>query len=166
MPLLEYFGIVPKHFTTWCGYSLAAAAWGMWHVRLKAAATSQTSATLPHVPRQPASCAPHKTAESRRHVTVVIRLAGANSLRKTSFVIHGIPSLLNAMSSSALRTSMRMASRPQQRLASIQRQFSASAQQKKEIRDAYIISASRTPTAVVRPVAHRAIESSIDCDTV
>jgi hypothetical protein len=54
-----------------------------------------------------------------------------------------------AMSSSALRTSMRMASRPQQRLASIQRQFSSSAPQRKEIRDAYIISASRTPTAVV-----------------
>jgi hypothetical protein len=93
MPLLEYFGIVPKHFATWCGYSLAAAAWGMWHVRLKAAATSQTSATLPHVPRQPASCAPHKTAESRRHVTVVIRLARANSLRTTSSVIQGIPFL-------------------------------------------------------------------------
>jgi len=43
---------------------------------------------------------------------------------------------------------MRMASRPQQRLASIQRQFSSSAPQRKEIRDAYIISASRTPTAV------------------
>ncbi|KAI4683127.1 uncharacterized protein J4E84_007029 [Alternaria hordeiaustralica] len=41
-----------------------------------------------------------------------------------------------------------MASRPQQRLASIQRQFSSSAPQRKEIRDAYIISASRTPTAV------------------
>jgi len=52
------------------------------------------------------------------------------------------------MSSAALRTSMRMASRPQQRLASIQRQFSSSAPQRKEIRDAYIISASRTPTAV------------------
>ncbi|KAI4949586.1 hypothetical protein J4E91_005326 [Alternaria rosae] len=52
------------------------------------------------------------------------------------------------MSSSAFRTSMRMASRPQQRLASIQRQFSSSAPQRKEIRDAYIISASRTPTAV------------------
>ncbi|CAI9637290.1 unnamed protein product [Alternaria burnsii] len=52
------------------------------------------------------------------------------------------------MSSSALRTSMRMASRPQQRLASIQRQFSSSAPQRREIRDAYIISASRTPTAV------------------
>ncbi|KAL1801610.1 hypothetical protein ACET3X_001952 [Alternaria dauci] len=51
------------------------------------------------------------------------------------------------MSSAALRTSMRMASRPQQRLASIQRQFSSSAPQRKEIRDAYIISASRTPTA-------------------
>lgn len=52
------------------------------------------------------------------------------------------------MSSAALRTSMRMASRPQQRLASIQRQFSSSAPARKEIRDAYIISASRTPTAV------------------
>ncbi|KAH6881483.1 Thiolase, N-terminal domain-containing protein [Alternaria rosae] len=52
------------------------------------------------------------------------------------------------MSSSAFRTSMRVASRPQQRLASIQRQFSSSAPQRKEIRDAYIISASRTPTAV------------------
>jgi len=41
-----------------------------------------------------------------------------------------------------------MASRPQQRLASIQRQFSSSAPQRREIRDAYIISASRTPTAV------------------
>ncbi|KAJ4360673.1 uncharacterized protein N0V89_001240 [Didymosphaeria variabile] len=48
----------------------------------------------------------------------------------------------------ALRTSLRMASRPQQRLASIQRQFSSSAQQKKEVRDAYILSASRTPTGV------------------
>jgi acetyl-CoA C-acetyltransferase len=54
------------------------------------------------------------------------------------------------MSSAALRTSMRMASRPHQRLASIQRHFSASAQQHKEVRDAYILSASRTPTAVVR----------------
>jgi len=52
------------------------------------------------------------------------------------------------MSSAALRTSMRMASRPHQRLASIQRQFSASAQQNKQVRDAYILSASRTPTAV------------------
>ena len=52
------------------------------------------------------------------------------------------------MSSAAIRTSMRMASRPQQRLASIQRQFSSSSPQRKEIRDAYIISASRTPTAV------------------
>ncbi|KAH7396636.1 Thiolase, N-terminal domain-containing protein [Phaeosphaeria sp. MPI-PUGE-AT-0046c] len=52
------------------------------------------------------------------------------------------------MSSAALRTSMKMASRPQQRLASIQRQFSSSAPARKEIRDAYIISASRTPTAV------------------
>jgi len=49
--------------------------------------------------------------------------------------------------SAALRTTARMASRPQQRLASIQRQFSSSAPPKKEIRDAYIISASRTPTA-------------------
>jgi acetyl-CoA C-acetyltransferase len=40
------------------------------------------------------------------------------------------------MSSTALRTSMRLASRPQQRLASIQRQFSSSAPQRKEIRDA------------------------------
>ncbi|KAF2830695.1 thiolase [Ophiobolus disseminans] len=52
------------------------------------------------------------------------------------------------MSSAALRTSLKMASRPQQRLASIQRQFSSSATARKEIRDAYIISASRTPTAV------------------
>jgi len=43
---------------------------------------------------------------------------------------------------------LRMASRPQQRLAGIQRQFSSSAPTRKEIRDAYIISASRTPTAV------------------
>ena len=93
MPLLEYFRIVPQHFATWCGYSLAAAAWGVWHVRLKPAATSQTSATLPHVPSQPASCAPHKTAESRRHVTVVIRLALANSLRET-FFCHTSHSLL------------------------------------------------------------------------
>ncbi|KAF2849854.1 thiolase [Plenodomus tracheiphilus IPT5] len=48
--------------------------------------------------------------------------------------------------SAALRSTARMASRPQQRLASIQRQFSSSAPQRKEIRDAYIISASRTPT--------------------
>lgn len=53
------------------------------------------------------------------------------------------------MSSAALRTSFKMASRPQQRLASIQRQFSSSAPARKEVRDAYIISASRTPTAVV-----------------
>ncbi|KAF1977567.1 thiolase [Bimuria novae-zelandiae CBS 107.79] len=53
--------------------------------------------------------------------------------------------------SAALRTSFRMASRPQQaaqRLASIQRQFSSSAPQRKEVRDAYILSASRTPTGV------------------
>ncbi|KAF1911158.1 Thiolase, N-terminal domain-containing protein [Ampelomyces quisqualis] len=50
--------------------------------------------------------------------------------------------------SAALRTCMKMASRPQQRLASIQRQFSSSAPARKEIRDAFIISASRTPTAV------------------
>ncbi|RMZ73842.1 acetyl- acetyltransferase [Pyrenophora seminiperda CCB06] len=43
---------------------------------------------------------------------------------------------------------MSMASRSHQRLASIQRQFSSSSPQRKEIRDAYIISASRTPTAV------------------
>ncbi|KAA8623268.1 acetyl-acetyltransferase protein [Pyrenophora tritici-repentis] len=36
------------------------------------------------------------------------------------------------MSSAAIRTSMRMASRPQQRLASIQRQFSSSSPQRKE----------------------------------
>jgi len=40
-----------------------------------------------------------------------------------------------------------MATRPQQRLASIQRQFSSSAPQRREIQDAYIISASRTPVA-------------------
>ncbi|KAF2749880.1 thiolase [Sporormia fimetaria CBS 119925] len=39
-----------------------------------------------------------------------------------------------------------MASRPQQRLASIQRQFSTSRSAAKEIRDAYILSAARTPT--------------------
>jgi acetyl-CoA C-acetyltransferase len=39
-----------------------------------------------------------------------------------------------------------MASRPQQRLASIQRQFSTSRPAAKEIRDAYILSAARTPT--------------------
>lgn len=50
--------------------------------------------------------------------------------------------------SAALRTSYRMASRPQQRLASIQRQFSTSVSAKREVRDAYIISASRTPTGV------------------
>ncbi|EMD93288.1 hypothetical protein COCC4DRAFT_133248 [Bipolaris maydis ATCC 48331] len=52
------------------------------------------------------------------------------------------------MSSAVIRNSFKMASRPQQRLASIQRQFSSSAPQRKEIRDAYILSASRTPTAV------------------
>lgn len=41
-----------------------------------------------------------------------------------------------------------MASRPQQRLASIQRHFGTSQAQKREVRDAYIISASRTPTGV------------------
>ncbi|KAF2261969.1 thiolase [Lojkania enalia] len=41
-----------------------------------------------------------------------------------------------------------MASRPQQRLASIQRQFSSSRPAKREVRDAYILSASRTPTGV------------------
>ncbi|KAH7135616.1 Thiolase, N-terminal domain-containing protein [Dendryphion nanum] len=50
--------------------------------------------------------------------------------------------------SSALRSSYRMASRPQQRLASIQRQFSTSSPAKREVRDAYILSASRTPTGV------------------
>lgn len=52
------------------------------------------------------------------------------------------------MSSAALRTTARMASRSQQRLASIQRQFSTSAQRRQEVRDAYILSASRTPTGV------------------
>lgn len=51
------------------------------------------------------------------------------------------------MSFTALRASTRMASRPQQRLASIQRQFSSTSTQRKEIQDAYIISASRTPVA-------------------
>lgn len=51
------------------------------------------------------------------------------------------------MSFAALRASARMATRPQQRLASIQRQFSSSAPQRREIQDAYIISASRTPVA-------------------
>ncbi|KAK3210099.1 hypothetical protein GRF29_44g1619030 [Pseudopithomyces chartarum] len=44
-----------------------------------------------------------------------------------------------------------MVSRPQQvaqRLASIQRQFSSSAPQRKQVGDAYILSASRTPTGV------------------
>lgn len=52
------------------------------------------------------------------------------------------------MSTAAARTSFRMASRPQQRLASIQRQFSTSSPQRREIRDAYIISGSRTPSGV------------------
>ncbi|KAF2020722.1 thiolase [Aaosphaeria arxii CBS 175.79] len=52
------------------------------------------------------------------------------------------------MSATALRASYRMASRPQQRLASIQKHFSTSQSAKKEIRDAYILSASRTPTGV------------------
>ncbi|KAL6707755.1 hypothetical protein ACN47E_003876 [Coniothyrium glycines] len=51
------------------------------------------------------------------------------------------------MSFAVLRSSARMASGPRQRLASIQRQFSSSAPQRKEIQDAYIISASRTPVA-------------------
>ncbi|KAF2116309.1 Thiolase, N-terminal domain-containing protein [Lophiotrema nucula] len=50
------------------------------------------------------------------------------------------------MSASAFRTSVRMASRPQQRLASIQRHLSTSRPASREIKDAYIISASRTPT--------------------
>ncbi|KAF2277172.1 thiolase [Westerdykella ornata] len=50
------------------------------------------------------------------------------------------------MSASTFRACARMASRPQQRLASIQRQFSTSRSAAKEVRDAYIISASRTPT--------------------
>ncbi|PVI04142.1 thiolase [Periconia macrospinosa] len=50
------------------------------------------------------------------------------------------------MSASALRASSRMASRSQQRLASIQRHFSTSNAQRREVRDAYILSASRTPT--------------------
>ncbi|ORY13030.1 Thiolase, N-terminal domain-domain-containing protein [Clohesyomyces aquaticus] len=50
------------------------------------------------------------------------------------------------MSASILRSSFKMASRPQQRLASIQRQFSTSRPASREIRDAYIISGSRTPT--------------------
>ncbi|KAF2651007.1 thiolase [Lophiostoma macrostomum CBS 122681] len=50
------------------------------------------------------------------------------------------------MSTTVLRTSFKMASRSQQRLASIQRQLSTSAPARKEIRDAYILSASRTPT--------------------
>ncbi|KAF2247862.1 acetyl-CoA acetyltransferase [Trematosphaeria pertusa] len=52
------------------------------------------------------------------------------------------------MSTAAARTSFRMASRPQQRLASIQRQFSTSSPQRREIRDAYIISGSRTPSGM------------------
>lgn len=50
------------------------------------------------------------------------------------------------MSASAFRTCAKMASRPQQRLASIQRQFSTSRAAAKEVRDAYILSAARTPT--------------------
>ncbi|KAF2704411.1 acetyl-CoA acetyltransferase [Pleomassaria siparia CBS 279.74] len=50
--------------------------------------------------------------------------------------------------SATIRTSLRMASRPQQRLASIQRHFGTSQAQKREVKDAYIISASRTPTGV------------------
>ncbi|KAF2866997.1 acetyl-CoA acetyltransferase [Massariosphaeria phaeospora] len=56
------------------------------------------------------------------------------------------------MSASALRTSMRMASRPQQRLASIQRHLSTSPQPKKEVKDVYILSASRTPTGAFNGV--------------
>ncbi|KAF2757766.1 thiolase [Pseudovirgaria hyperparasitica] len=53
------------------------------------------------------------------------------------------------MASSALRTSaLRTMARPQQRLASIQRHFSTSRPVQQEIRDAYIISGSRTPTGV------------------
>ena len=94
---------------------------------------------------------PHLTCPRKRchhHVTTALLLVrvlfSAFSVHFELFEHH-----YSAMSSSALRTSMRMASRPQQRLASIQRQFSSSAPQRKEIRDAYIISASRTPTAVV-----------------
>jgi hypothetical protein len=77
--------------------------------------------------------------DSSRYVTIGHRL-------ERGFSVHFHSSL---PMSAALRTSMRMASRPQQRLAGIQRQFSSSAPTRKEIRDAYIISASRTPTAVV-----------------
>jgi hypothetical protein len=59
-------------------------------------------------------------------------------------------SFIRTMSGAALRTSAKMASRSQQRLASIQRQLSSSAQPRKEVRDAYILAASRTPTGVVR----------------
>lgn len=47
-----------------------------------------------------------------------------------------------------MSAAFRMASRPQQRLAHIQRHFSSSATRSREVRDAYILSASRTPTGV------------------
>ncbi|KAF2198449.1 thiolase [Delitschia confertaspora ATCC 74209] len=52
--------------------------------------------------------------------------------------------------SSAIRVPLASASRtvPQRRLASIQRQFSTSRAVRQDIRDAYILSASRTPTGV------------------
>ncbi|ATZ51106.1 hypothetical protein BCIN_06g05400 [Botrytis cinerea B05.10] len=53
--------------------------------------------------------------------------------------------MLSHAAKSSMRT-FRMSS-PSSRLAQVQRQFSASTSAKKEIQDAYILSASRTPTA-------------------
>jgi len=48
---------------------------------------------------------------------------------------------------STFRTAARMSSKPTARLAQVQRHFSSTTPARKEIQDAYIISAARTPTA-------------------
>ncbi|KAJ9663205.1 Acetyl-CoA acetyltransferase erg10A, mitochondrial [Neophaeococcomyces mojaviensis] len=48
---------------------------------------------------------------------------------------------------SAFRSAARMSSKPTARLAQVQRHFSSTTPARKEIQDAYIISAARTPTA-------------------
>jgi hypothetical protein len=109
---------------------------------------------------------PHLTCPRKccHHVTATLLLV---RVLFSAFSVHFelFEHRYSAMSSSALRTSMRMASRPQQRLASIQRQFSSSAPQRKEIRDAYIISASRTPTAVVSKSTSQAYSAAKTYDS-
>ena len=91
-----------------------------------------------------------KQWQQSRHVTIP---SDPSVLRIFYFTVNTDidPAISHAMSAT-IRTSLKMASRPQQaaqRLASIQRQFSSSAPQRKEVRDAFILSASRTPTGVV-----------------